>query len=70
MTTHPQMLMTEAEDLDLSDPMNPEADSPNALMEPGFEISKVSAGALYTSAKRAAADHLRYELCSASSLPL
>lgn len=37
-----QLLMTEAQDLDLSDPQDgPDVESPNALMEEGFEISKV-----------------------------
>ncbi|CAO1635931.1 unnamed protein product [Sympodiomycopsis kandeliae] len=38
-----KMLMSEADDLDLSDPTAQEADSPNDLMEPGFEISKLFA---------------------------
>lgn len=37
----PQMLMSEAGDLDFTDPTREEENSPNELLEPGFEISKV-----------------------------
>lgn len=38
------MLMSEAGDLDFTDPTRQEEDgSPNDLLEPGFEISKVGA---------------------------